>query len=189
VRSATLVLLVSTNVAHAEEPIAVREGLTRETNEQFLQLDSALSSLDTTLRSNTEGFEADVNRETFDFSIGADTRARIESSAWTNPLVAGHGWGASLRMVHDFKVIQIGVEASLQRVDSGAVEAPVGKHGTGVHASYVYLGAVVTKTFRLSKKRKAWFSLSVGKRQWLGDEQPPGEVNDVAGFLSFGFTF
>jgi hypothetical protein len=190
VRCVTVVLLASTAIARADEPIELRDGLTRDPTDPLLHVELALRNIDTLLRSNTEGYEADVKRERFDFSIGARTRASIESSAWENPLLAGNGWGASLRLVHDFKVIQIGVEASIQRVDSGAVEAAPGTHGKGVHRSYVFLGASATKTKRLSKWMTAWISLTVGRRKWLGDEPlPPGESNDNAGMLSIGTTF
>lgn len=189
-RCVIVVLLASTAVAHADEPLELHDGLTRDPTDPLLHVERTLRNLETLMRSNTEGFEADVKRERYDFSIGARTRATIESSAWENPLLAGNGWGASLRLVHDFKVIQIGVEASIQRVDSGAVEAAPGTHGKGVHRSYTFVGVSVSKTKRLSKWMTAWISLTVGRRKWLGDQPlPPGESDDTAGMLSIGTTF
>jgi hypothetical protein len=185
VRCATLVLLVLTHVARADEPIELHDGLTREPTGPLLHVDSALVNVEAALRSNTEGFEADVEHERFDFSLGAHTRARLESSAWTGPLVNGNGWGATLRLVHDFKVIQVGVEASFQRVDSGSVRAD----GKAVHGSYLFVGATVSRTHRLSKWMTAWIALSVGRRTWLGNELPPGEADDTAAMLSIGTTF
>ena len=183
---------MSTNVARADEPIGVHEGLTRDATGPLLRVDTALDNLDTTLRSNTEGYEADVKRETFDFALGARTRARVESSAWTNPLLGGRGWGASFRLSHDFKVVQVGLEAAFHRVDSGAVESdPSNGKANSVHRSYVFLGASVARTWRVSKQNTMWLSLSVGRRIWLNKDQPPppGEADDTVGILGFGFTF
>jgi hypothetical protein len=185
------VLLVTTNVARADDPMSLREGLLR--GEPLLEVDRALIDIDTAMRSNTQGFEADVTREQYDFKLGTNTRARIESSAWENPLLNGNGWGASLRIVHDFKVIQIGVEAGFQRVDSGAVDGPTEQspHSKSVHRSYAFVGAAITKKKKLSKWMTAWISLSVGRRKWINRDQPPpnGEADDTAGMLSIGTTF
>lgn len=176
-RSAALVLLVA-RIAHADEATelhedsTVPEALTRDPHAPLL-------SLDPFLRSNVEGFEADVKTERKDFALGPNTRARIESEAWTNPMLGGAGWGATARLAYNFHGLQFGFEAGYHRVD-----------GQLTHGGYRFLGFSIAKTFKLSKWMTAWISLTVGQRQWLGDRGPPtGETNDTSAMLSIGTTF
>jgi len=171
VRAAALVICLSVSRAQADETTELHEGLTREEAGPLLHLDSML-------RSNPEGLDADVKRESVDFDLGPRTRARVEANTWTNPLFNGEGWGTTLRLVHDFKVIQFSVEAGYQRVDS-----------TFAHGGYALVGLSLTRTLRLSKWMTAWISLSVGKRRWLGQQPPPGEADDTAVMLNIGTTF
>lgn len=171
VRAAALVIWLGVSRAHADDATELHEGLTREPTGPLLQIESML-------RSNPEGFDALVKHESVDFELGPRTRARALANAWTNPLFNGEGWGTTLRLVHDFKVIQFSVEAGYQRVDS-----------TFAHGGYAFVGLSLTRTLRLSKWMTAWISLSVGKRRWLGQQPPPGEADDTAVMLNLGTTF
>ncbi|HEY5925053.1 MAG TPA: hypothetical protein VIV11_25400, partial [Kofleriaceae bacterium] len=174
VRRCAAILVLSSGIAHGDETTSLREGLTRDPTEPMLHLD-----IDTALRSNVEGFEADVKTEHVDLDIGPRTRARVESTAWTSPLFSSEGWSASLRIVHDFKVVQVGVEAGYHRVDSASTRG-----------SYRMVGVSLTRVQKLSKWMTAWLSLSVGQRKWLGEHgPPPGEADDTAFMLSLGTTF
>jgi hypothetical protein len=170
-RVAVIAILLVAGSVGADEDTELHEGLTREATGPLLDLE-------TTLRSYTEGLDAESKREQYDFTIGRHTRAQLEANAWQSPLLAGKGYGATLRLVHDFKVIQVGVEASVQRVDSQFA-----------HGSYYTVGLSLTRTLRLSKWMIGWLSLSIGRRKWLGNQAPPGEADDTTLMLSLGTTF
>jgi hypothetical protein len=54
--------------------------------------------------------------------------------------------------------------------------------------TYYEVGAALTRSFQLFGKA-SWLSLSLGKRQWIGAEPPPGESNGWQLMLGFGFAF
>ena len=171
-------MLCIARIAHADETTELHDGadaseaLTRDPHGPLL-------TFDTILRSNTEGFDADVKTEQTDFTLGPNTRARVESEAWTNPLLAAEGWGATARLAYNFHGIQFGFEAGYHRVDSQFA-----------HGGYTQLGFSIAKTFKLSKWMTAWISLTVGRRAWLGqDGPPPGETNDTSAMFNIGTTF
>lgn len=161
----------------ADQPVELHDsaeqptGLTRDPVGPLLQLDGPL-------RSFAEGVDSDVASEHVDLSLGARTRARAVTSGWTNELFGARGWSAGVHLVHDFRVLQVGVGASVNRVDS-----------IDVHQSYVLLGLTLSRTFHLSRWMTGWISLGVGRRRWLGTALPPGEVDDDAVMLSIGTTF
>ncbi|HEX5061375.1 MAG TPA: hypothetical protein VFV99_18535 [Kofleriaceae bacterium] len=183
-----LIIVLATGVASADdppdstEPTELHEGLTREATGPLLHIETAL-------RPAAEGFDADVRREQVDLDLGPRTYAQFESSAyarfedgmpkgWTTSLFNSEGWSTTLRMVHDFKVIQVGAEASYNRVDSAYA-----------HGSYAFVGASLTRMRKLSRWMTGWISLSLGYTYWLGGQPPPGERNGAAGMLTIGTTF
>lgn len=181
VRGVVLVLVLA-GIAHADEPTELHEGLTRDATGPLLHIENAL-------RPQAQGFDSDVRSDQIDLDVGPHTRVQFESSAWaryedgipkgwTTSLFGAEGWSSTLRIVHDFKVIQVGFEASYNRVDSSYA-----------HGSYALVGISLTKTKRLSRWMTAWLSLSLGYQRWLGEGAPPGEQNGAAGMLTIGTTF
>ncbi len=181
-RRLAIVGLVGAGLARADDAVELHDtaeppgGLTRDPVGPLLKLDSPL-------RAHAEGslaqdVDSDVAGEHVDLSLGRDTRARVESAAWSNELFGAQGWSAGLHLVHDFHVIQVGVGASVNRVDS-----------IDVHQSYALLGVTLSRTFRLSRWMTGWVSLSLGQRRWLGGQPPEHDPDDNAGMLSFGTTF
>lgn len=173
-----LAVVAVTTHAHADGALDVHGRAEATDHAPYLELDPVL----TTQLRGLGGIE-DATRTTF--SVG-DVRGVVEGMWHENadgalPVLdlETRGWHAGVRLTRAFGRFRIGVGASLDDIDT--------RFGAG---RYYDLGASLTRTFRLSRKRTAWLTLGVGRRTWLGDEPPPaGEADVFQVMLGFGLTF
>jgi hypothetical protein len=184
-RTACIVLLVgAVRAARADDATEVREGSTLAREGGWLELDPVLPP-------QLEGLGAVEDGERVELELGPDSRLVAEGTWWQNderargkdgaPLphidVPGRGWGAGLRLSHDFGFAVLTWSGSMNHVDS--------RYGRG---TYVDLGLSLTRKFKLSRWKTAWISLGVGWRQWAG-QPPAGEAGSIGVGLTIGTTF
>ncbi|HTL35835.1 MAG TPA: hypothetical protein VL326_22050 [Kofleriaceae bacterium] len=178
-RVALVVVAVAARTAAADDGVAVH--VKREAvHEPYLTLDPML-------RSNLEGLTATDERTATEVTIG-DTHMILEGIASENvdrpdrgrvvEDVESRGWRAGVRITRKIGPFDFDAWAAAANVQT--------RYGSG---TYRDVGVALTKRFSLSRWMKAWISLSVGSRTWLGGEPPPGEANSTQATLSVGTTF
>jgi len=180
VRRTALVLVIAatpTREAVADDGIAVH--VKRETiHEPYLTIDPIL-------RSNFEGLTGETEHHDTVVTIG-NTSVIVEGIATANvdrpwrvtEDLESRGWRASVRVSRKIGPFDFDAWA--------AIDSSQTRFGGG---TYRDVGASLSKRFSLSRWMKAWISLSISNRTWLGDALPPGEANATTVMLSVGTTF
>jgi hypothetical protein len=104
------------------------------------------------------------------------------------------GWRAAVRVGRDVGGIRLEATAALEHAEMQALEfrdrrTPQEQSASLGSGTFYELGVSATKRFKL-REHDAWLSLSAGRRVWLGDNPPAGEVKEAFQLmLRFGFTF
>lgn len=134
-------------------------------------------------RSQLEAFGAPEQVTSSRFGLGPNGFVELAGRLWSNeddldPMrpsldLPGRGWTTSIRAGYDLGRLHLGASASLSEVDTAL--------GAGRHADY---GASLT----LELWGKAWISVAIGRRQWIG-EPPLGESDATQVMFSFGTSF
>lgn len=161
----------------------VRAHVTRERNAG----DAApLLSLDPVVASRLEGIAKEQRHEATTItyaktslvleSIEAANIDREDKVALDVPLRA---WRVGARLSRKLGPLELEATASLGSLQSRYTEG-----------DYYDIGAALTYRRKLSHWMTAWISLRVGRRTWLGDKPPDGEVKQSEQvMLSVGTTF
>jgi hypothetical protein len=170
--------------------------VTREQDVDKPELDPAPVAL-----SNLEGLTAHTSRTATTVSIGR-TDVVLEGTSSLNAdtpqhpaedLVT-HGWRAGVRVGRDVGGLRLEATAALEHDEMPALEFQNRRTAAERNASlgtgtFYELGVSATKRFKLAH-HDAWLSLTAGRRVWLGDNPPAGEVKEAFQLmLRFGFTF
>ncbi len=179
------VVVLGVDDAHAEEvEDSVRaQSLVGDLDGPWLHLDDAV------LAPGLEAFDATRDSRTTFIKLGPRTRLALDGASWSANLdmrddggpgardIPGHGWRAGLRLSHDFGLVRVRTNGSINHVDT--------RYGTG---TYTDVGLSIGRTHRLSRWMTGWISLGIERRRWSGPP-PPGESNATELTLTIGTTF
>jgi hypothetical protein len=179
--AATLGLLtLCAGVAHGDDEDGgeVRESAGLAEDHGWLDFDPVLSS-------RLEGVGATQHVDDMTVRLGPDLVAHLEGANWSSEDepwrpeldLPTRGWRTALRVSRDLGFARLEGQAAVVDYDD-----------TLARGRYLEAGIAVVKTFKLSRWMRAWISIGVGRKVWLGDA-PDGESNDVTLGLSLGTTF
>lgn len=138
---------------------------------------------------NVEGLGAMREREAVVLELGDHIRMAGEGEWWQSTLSpqplgptdfddVARGWRAGYRLSVDLGPFLVAGTVAMGHVDS--------RFGSG---TYHTQGVAIYRRVRLTRWMRAWISLGVSQRTWVGDTPPPGEEDDITIGLTIGTTF